>query len=714
MIDISENIKLLNPEQNQAVTTTQGALLVLSGAGTGKTRVLTTRLAYILDKELALPWQCLAVTFTNKAAKEMRCRLAEIIGEDKAAQVWLGTFHSLGAKILRRYSEVLGYNNNFTILSEDDCIRLIKQIMVDNAIDIKANPPSLIADIISKFKDKGLNPEEVSNSYTNENYILAKRVYITYQERLKVLNSMDFGDLLLQMLNLFIKHPEIGKKYQQQFKYILVDEYQDTNVIQYLWLKFLAKGYGNLCCVGDDDQSIYSWRGAEVANILRFGQDYADAQIVRLESNYRSTENILGAASAVIANNRDRLGKSLKVAPTRDGSGEKIQLKRVYSGRDEAIWCASEIESLITKGAKLENIAILVRSNAQTLEFEDEFIKSGIGYKILGGTKFYERAEIRDAIAYLRLIAQPLDDMALLRIINKPRRGMGDVAVAKLQTEARKNLTSIYSTIETWLAEGKFRNAQAKEMQAFVNNFNNWRSLDIPLDELLRQVLNDSGYMDMLLQDKAVEAKGRIDNLKELVSVLSESYSSLSEFLEHIALVMDSDDTTDSSYISILTMHASKGLEFDIVFLPSLEEGVFPSDRTLNEGGEKGLEEERRLAYVAMTRARKKLYISYAISRLLYGKWQNNPPSRFVREIPNNYINDLDVIEAFATDKFKAINSAIKSNNSNLVVKIIPGQEVFHKVYGSGTVLDVEGDRVDVRFDMHGFKKIKADFLEVL
>ncbi len=713
MTDFSRQLDFLNKEQYEAATTTEGSLLVLSGAGTGKTRVLTTRLGYILDKGLALPWQCLAVTFTNKAANEMRGRLGEIIGIENASNVWLGTFHSIGAKILRRYGENLGYASNFTILNEDDCVRLIKQIMLENDIDIKATPPSLISDIISRFKDKGLNPEEVSNNYSSENHILARRIYFTYQDRLKIINSMDFGDLLLQMLNLFVKFPEIGGKYQNQFKYILVDEYQDTNVIQYLWLRFLAKGHGNLCCVGDDDQSIYSWRGAEVANILRFSQDYSDANVIRLESNYRSTENILGAASELITNNKDRLGKGLRVAPNRDGSGEKLQLKRVYSGRDEAIWCANEIESLMLKGEKLENIAILVRSNAQTIEFEDEFIKSGIGYKILGGTKFYERSEIRDAIAYLRLVAGPRDDLALLRIINKPRRGMGKVAVDKLQAEALKEGSSIYHVIENWLANGKFKGSQAKAMGEFIENFNNWRSLDIGLDELLSQILNDSGYMQMLREDKSIEAKGRIDNLKELVSVIAGSYETLEEFLEHIALVMDSDDIAENNYVSIMTMHASKGLEFDIVFIPSLEEGIFPSERTVNEGGDKALEEERRLAYVAMTRAKKKLYLSYAISRLLYGKWQNNPPSRFIREIPRKYINDLDVSSDFSSN-FATKTEKFIYNKKKTILKIIPGQEVFHKTYGTGTVVDVEGDRVDVRFDMHGFKKIKSDFLEVL
>ncbi len=713
MIEANINLDLLNEQQHKAVITTDGPLLVLSGAGTGKTRVLTTRLAHILQQGKALPWQCLAVTFTNKAANEMRHRLGDVIGIENASQVWLGTFHSIGAKILRRHAEILGYNSNFTILSEDDCVRLIKQIMVDSDLDIKANPPSNISDIISRFKDKGLNPDEVSNNYANETYILAKRIYTIYQQRMHLLNAMDFGDLLLQMLNLFIKYPEIGEKYQQQFKYILVDEYQDTNVIQYLWLRFLAKGHNNLCCVGDDDQSIYSWRGAEVANILRFEQDYANANIVRLESNYRSTENILGAASEVISNNRDRLGKGLKVAPNRDGTGEMVQLKRVYSGRDEAIWCAEEIESLVSKGTRLENIAILVRSNAQTIEFEDEFIKSGIGYKILGGTKFYERAEIRDAIAYLRLIYQSSDELALLRIINKPKRGMGDVAVAKLRQDARANGTYIYKTIENWLEAGKFKPTQAKVMKEFIDNFNRWRTLDAPLNELVSQVLEESGYMEMLRQDKSIEAKGRIDNLKELVSVITGAYDSLGEFLEHIALVMDSDDKTENNYVSIMTMHASKGLEFDVVFLPSQEEGIFPSERTINEGGEKGLEEERRLAYVAMTRAKKKLYLSYAISRLLYGKWQNNPPSRFIREIPKKYINDLDAHQISNTN-FASIKRNISYNKNKTMVKIIPGQEVFHKTYGTGTVLDIEGDRVDVRFDMHGFKKIKADFLEVL
>ncbi len=713
MIDIDAQIQGLNPEQAQAVTTTEGPLLVLSGAGTGKTKVLTTRLAYILENGLAQPWQCLAVTFTNKAANEMRHRLGEIIGMEKSSQVWLGTFHSIGAKILRQNAEVLGYNSSFTILSDDDCVRLVKQIMVDNDIDIKENTPASISDIISRFKDKGLNPEEVSNNYTNDAQLLAKPIYSGYQQRLKGLNAMDFGALLLQMLNLFMKFPEIGEKYQQRFKYILVDEYQDTNVIQYLWLRFLAKGHGNLCCVGDDDQSIYSWRGAEVANILRFGQDYPNSQIVRLESNYRSTENILSAASAVIANNRDRLGKGLRVAPTRDGTGDKIQLKRVYSGRDEAIWCATEIESLMSKGIKPENIAILVRSNAQTIEFEDEFIKAGIGYKILGGTKFYERAEIRDAIAYLRLIAQPNDDLALMRIINKPKRGMGDVAVTKLRIDARDNNTSIYATIKNWLASDKFKASQSKVMEEFINNFETWRNMDVPLEDLLRQVLNESGYMTMLTQDKSVEAKGRIDNLKELVSVIAGAYNSLDEFLEHIALVMDSDDITDNNYVSIMTMHASKGLEFKIVFLPSLEEGIFPSDRTLNEGGEKGLEEERRLVYVAMTRAKEKLYLTYAISRLLYGKWQNNPPSRFIREIPLKFINDLDTVSDFVMARPRT-QSSYNPSPKKSIIKIIPGQEVFHSTYGTGTVLDIEGDRVDVRFDMHGFKKIKADFLEVL
>lgn len=602
----------LNPEQKQAVTTTEGPLLVLSGAGTGKTKVLTARLAYILANMKANPWNCLVVTFTNRAAREMQNRARNLIG-NIADSVWMGTFHGIAVKILRRHAELVGLKSNFTILGEDDQRRLIKQLLEADGIDDKKYPPQSILDKIQLWKDKGLTADKIDDSFRAN---VVTEVYKKYQARLLELNCVDFGDLLLYTLNILMSDAGVLDDYQTRFKYIMVDEYQDTNVTQYLFLRLICQKYRNLCCVGDDDQSIYSWRGAEIENILRFEKDFPDAKVIRLERNYRSTANILTAASALIRHNRDRLGKTLKVAensPAARGDNSKIKVVSTYSGSEEAAYVADEIENLHRNGTGYSQMAVLVRTAAQTREFEEKFIAEAIPYQVIGGPKFYERAEIRDALAYLRVILQPADDLALERIINKPARGIGAKTIEKFENEARVNHISMFMAIEKMLKEGALSGKVKTNVSELINNFYQWRQTmnAVSPDDLAAQVLEDSGYMEMLKMDKSAEAEGRIENLKELINVMSdtEQYPTLSDFMEHVSLVMDNDNNIDTDKVMLITLHSAKGLEFDAVFLPGWEEGLFPHQRALDEGGGSALEEERRLAYVAMTRAKQKLYI---------------------------------------------------------------------------------------------------------
>ncbi len=748
----------LNPEQKQAVTTTEGPLLVLSGAGTGKTKVLTARLAYILANMKANPWNCLVVTFTNRAAREMQNRARNLIG-NIADSVWMGTFHGIAVKILRRHAELVGLKSNFTILGEDDQRRLIKQLLEADGIDDKKYPPQSILDKIQLWKDKGLTADKIDDSFRAN---VVTEVYKKYQARLLELNCVDFGDLLLYTLNILMSDAGVLDDYQTRFKYIMVDEYQDTNVTQYLFLRLICQKYRNLCCVGDDDQSIYSWRGAEIENILRFEKDFPDAKVIRLERNYRSTANILTAASALIRHNRDRLGKTLKVAensPAARGDNSKIKVVSTYSGSEEAAYVADEIENLHRNGTGYSQMAVLVRTAAQTREFEEKFIAEAIPYQVIGGPKFYERAEIRDALAYLRVVLQPADDLALERIINKPARGIGAKTIEKFENEARVNHISMFMAIEKMLKEGALSGKVKTNVSELINNFYQWRQTmnAVSPDDLAAQVLEDSGYMEMLKMDKSAEAEGRIENLKELINVMSdtEQYPTLSDFMEHVSLVMDNDNNIDTDKVMLITLHSAKGLEFDAVFLPGWEEGLFPHQRALDEGGGSALEEERRLAYVAMTRAKQKLYILTALNRRIYGQWQNNLPSRFINELPpanieicnmaatyfgaagnyggswaeqhrsssnwynrsrqteENVIRDSDRF-SYVRDEDDGWSGSVwraKQKARNAASATPVGSRVFHETFGYGKVLKIEGNKLEIWFDQAGHKKLLKDYV---
>lgn len=736
----------LNPEQRQAVEATEGPLLVLSGAGTGKTKVLTTRLAYILASMKAQPWNCLVVTFTNRAAREMKTRVQELIGS-AADSVWLGTFHSICVKILRTHAEMVGLHSNFTILAEDDQKRLIKQIIEAEGIDDKKYPPQAFVDKIQRWKDKGITVDKIDEEYKPN---ITTMVYKKYQARLIELNCVDFGDILLYTLSILLSDNDILTKYQDKFRYIMVDEYQDTNVTQYLFLRLLSQKHRNLCCVGDDDQSIYSWRGAEIENILRFEKDFPDARVIRLERNYRSTSNILDAASNLISHNEGRLGKTLKVAdnsPALNCPNDRLKVISVYNGEEEARWITDEIENLKRNGFQYSDMAVLVRTAFQTREFEEKFIAEAIPYQVIGGPKFYERQEIRDLLAYFRVILQPADDLALERIINKPARGIGAKSLEKFQDFARENQISLYQAVgqmlDLNLISGKAKTALAELFQ----NFAEWRKAAqaISPDDLATQVLEDSGYFDMLKNDKSVEAPGRIENLKELVGVMGDqnNYPTLADFLEHVSLVMDNDNAVDSNKVMLITLHSAKGLEFNVVFLPGWEEGLFPHQRSLDEGGTNALEEERRLAYVALTRAKQKLYILTAFNRRIYGQWQNNIPSRFLNEIPSSCLELINNANRFYSGGYQNFSSyrqkpspafeqkhhqdsyhSVPSDTDggeheysyepvedNFSGRGLKGTRVHHDVFGYGTILNVEGEKCEVFFDKNGRKKIMGNFL---
>lgn len=747
-IDISW-LDVLNPEQRQAVELTQGPLLVLSGAGTGKTKVLTSRLAYILCKKLANPWNCLVVTFTNRAANEMRERVQNLIG-DMAVGTWLGTFHSVCVKILRRYAEIIGLHPNFTILGEDDQKRLIKQICESVGVDDKKYPPQSLVESISRLKDKGITVEKAQRDYKN-NVLL--NVYKKYQQRLLELNCVDFGDILLYTLNILLSDGDILQKYQEQFKYIMVDEYQDTNVTQYLFLRLLSQKHRNLCCVGDDDQSIYSWRGAEIENIMRFQKDFTDAAIIRLERNYRSTANILAAASSLIAHNSTRLGKTLRVAensPILQAQNDKIKMLKLYNGKEEAQWIAQEIERLHRTNTAYSNMAILVRTAFQTREFEEKFINEAIPYQVIGGPKFYERAEIRDALAYFRVVMQSDDDLAFERIINKPARGIGAKTVDKIADYARNKRISMFSATKEMLQEGIFSGKCKNNLDILLEKFENWRRNVNALtpNDLATEILEESGYWDMLKNDNSVEAPTRIENLKELISVMSDSttYPTLAEFLEHVSLVMDNDSSLDNNKVMLITLHSAKGLEFDVVFLPGWEEGLFPHQKSLDEGLGSALEEERRLAYVAITRAKRLLYITTTAQRLLYGHVQTNEPSRFLNEIPSSVVQIIspnnDGYSGFgrsynttsqSTSWHKNYNHRQNtrfstkpsyqvdyeygqeeyddSQNFDAQKSALVGVRIYHESFGYGRIIEVDGLVCKVAFDNHGIRKVMGTYL---
>ncbi len=697
----------LNDAQREAVETLDGPVLVLAGAGTGKTRVLTTRIAHLLASRRAFPGEILAVTFTNKAAREMQERVQALTGVSPQG-MWIGTFHATCAKMLRRHAALLGFTPSFTILGEDDQIRLVKTLLQEANIEEKSLPAKLVLSVLQQWKDQGLTPEQIT--HPKDRAQLAGQgptLYARYQQRLAALNAMDFGDLLLHCLTLLRRHEEVLQQYATRFKYILVDEYQDTNAAQYLWLRLLALAHKNLCCVGDDDQSIYSWRGAEVGNILRFEQDYPGAKIVRLECNYRSTRYILQAASAVIAHNAARLGKTLW---TPVEGGEKIRIKSVWDDAEEARFIGEEIEAQQRQGMRLSEMAILVRAGFQTRAFEERFLTMGIPYRVIGGLRFYERAEIRDAIAYLSVIASPAHDLAFERIINTPRRGVGQATLQQLHLLARTHGLSLTQATEQALARGELKGKLGSALGGLLARFTDWRVRreTLTLTALTEAVLEESGYRAMWRQDTSPEAPGRLENLNELLRALGD-FETLETFLEHVALVTDMHNEQQEDMASIMTLHAAKGLEFTCVFLPGWEEGLFPHQRALDEQGAKGLEEERRLAYVGITRARAHLVISHAANRRIYNQWQSSVPSRFLKEIPEECVDPIHTPPPRVNwkEEVAAVVGGVKSD-APLLAK---GTRVFHQKFGYGQIRSVVGDHLEIAFDKAGMKKVLADFV---
>jgi DNA helicase II / ATP-dependent DNA helicase PcrA len=811
----------LNAEQRLAVETLDGPVLVLAGAGTGKTRVLTVRIAHILSLGRARPGEILSVTFTNKAAREMKHRVGEIVGGVVEGMPWLGTFHSIGVKILRRHAEMVGLKSDFTILDVDDQVRLLKQLLQAENIDEKRWPARVLAMLIDGWKNRGLTPEQVP---PGEAAVFANgkglKLYKAFQERLKILNAADFGDLLLENIRLFREHPDVLRQYQGRFKFILVDEYQDTNVAQYLWLRLLGQStlrdaalraapqgeeleraslslphpeeprssvskdaaeapaprmLKNICCVGDDDQSIYGWRGAEVDNILRFEHDFPGATVIRLERNYRSTGHILGAASHIIAHNEGRLGKTLR---TDDELGEKVAVTGSWDSEEEARAIGEEIEQLQRQGHALNQIAILVRASFQMREFEDRFVTLGLSYRVIGGPRFYERAEIRDALAYLRVINSPADDLAFERIVNVPKRGLGDATVQLLHDHARKRRVPLTEAARAVIETDELKPKPRSALRGVLEAFDRWRGQrdSLPHTELAEIVLDESGYTEMWQKDRSADAAGRLENLKELIRSMGD-FENLQGFLEHISLVMDSEKNAEADAVNIMTLHAAKGLEFDTVFLPGWEEGVFPNQRALDDQGRAGLEEERRLAHVGLTRARKRAKIYFATNRRMHGLWQTNIPSRFLDELPEAHVEVTEAQTGFGgyggygASRFDATTSfgsnystpgwqraqAKKSDDSGfdesttryeadtdedafaprfrntgpqkkrlpltiegeLIAKstgttsaFTPGDRVFHQKFGNGNITAIDGNKLTILFDRAGEKRVVDSFVE--
>jgi DNA helicase-2/ATP-dependent DNA helicase PcrA len=797
----------LNPPQREAVLTTEGPVLVLAGAGTGKTAALTARLAHLIATRLAWPSQILSVTFTNKAAREMKERVAAVSGGAIEGMPWLGTFHSVAARMLRSHAELVGLQANFTILDSDDQLRVMKQLIQAANLDEKRWPARQLAGLIDRWKNRGWTPDQV-DAGESEGFAGGRgaELYAAYQQRLKTLNACDFGDLLLHMLVIFRGHPDVLDSYRERFRYLLVDEYQDTNSGQYEWLRLLAEPRRNLCCVGDDDQSIYSWRGAEVANILRFEQDFPGARIIRLEQNYRSTSHILAAADGLIAHNAGRLGKSLW---TDAGEGEKVRVIGIWDGPEEARRIGEEAEARMRAGGSLDDVAILVRAQFQTREFEERFIAIGLPYQIIGGFRFYERAEIRDAIAYLRLIVQPADDLAFERIVNTPKRGLGDKALATVHRHARATQQPLLLAAATLLDSDELTPQARRSLGRFIADVARWRgmfnssspafagegnhpqdgggvlplgqkgpstasggppphenvgrmsSATLPHPELARIILEESGYTAMLQADRSAESAGRLENLAELTRAMEE-YETLGAFLEHVSLVMDNDEARQGERVTIMTIHAAKGLEFDTVYLPGWEEGVFPSQRSMDEGGLASLEEERRLAYVAITRARRRCTILHAANRRIYGQWTSSIPSRFLAELPKAHIEEETTMTggeslwraqwSERSDPFAHVArpsrgpgwqrasrqspsppsggeglgrggrswtsqpplevraSAVSLGNAGRT-DLALGQRVFHGKFGYGTIAAIEGNKLEIDFEHAGRKKVLDSFV---
>lgn len=742
----------LNPAQREAVEALEGPVLMLAGAGTGKTKALTARLVHLLNTGRARPNEILAVTFTNKAAREMKARVASMLGETVEGMPWLGTFHAICVKLLRRHAELAGLKSSFTILDTDDQLRLLKQLIQAANIDDKRWPARHLAGVIDRWKNRAWTPETVPASEASAYDGKGVALYRQYQLRLRELNAVDFGDLLLHMVTIFQTHEDVLAQYQRWFRYILVDEYQDTNVAQYLWLRLLAGGHKNICCVGDDDQSIYGWRGAEVGNILRFETDFPGARVVRLEQNYRSTPHILGAAGGVISANKGRLGKELW---TDASEGEKLRLIGHWDGEEEARWIGEEIEAMQagTRGMRafsLDEMAILVRASHQMRAFEDRFLTIGLPYRVIGGPRFYERREIRDAMAYFRLVVSPADDLAFERIVNTPKRGLGDKAQQKIQRAARQAGVSLMEGARRLLDDKGLAGKGAAELATLLDGLKRWGRMagaaEIGHVELAGMILDESGYTGMWQNDKSPEAPGRLENLKELVKALEE-FDNLSGFLEHVALIMDNDSGEAGAKASIMTLHAAKGLEYPAVFLPGWEDGLFPSQRSMDETGLKGLEEERRLAYVGITRARELCTISFAGNRRVYGQWQSQMPSRFIDELPERHVEVLTPpglygggygaagagggIEARAAQAdgydspgWRRLQARTAGRppgqqrgsrtgviDARAVSSHTVGERVFHQKFGYGAIRGIEGDKLEIEFEKAGVKKVVARFV---
>ena len=754
----------LNPAQRAAVEQLEGPVLMLAGAGTGKTKALTTRIAHLLNTGAARPNEILSVTFTNKAAREMKNRVSNLVGQIEGMP-WMGTFHSICVKILRRHAELVGLKSNFTILDTDDQLRLFKQLISATQIDDKRWPARQLAGVIDGWKNRAWTPEQVPASEAGAYDHMGIELYRQYQHRLRELNAADFGDLLLHVVVTFQTNSEVLAQYQRFFRYILVDEYQDTNVAQYLWLRLLAQGHQNICCVGDDDQSIYGWRGAEVGNILRFEKDFPGAHVVRLEQNYRSTPHILGAASGIINGNKGRLGKTLW---TEKPEGEKVRLIGHWDGEEEARWVGEEVEASQrgTRGQNpydLESMAILVRASHQMRAFEDRFLTIGLPYRVIGGPRFYERMEIRDAMAYFRLAISTDDDLAFERIVNTPKRGLGDKAQQKIQIAARENGVSLVEGAKILLATKGLSGKGATELGRLIDGISRWNAqVRIEAEThfaLAEIILDESGYTTSWQNDKTPEAPGRLENLKELVKAL-EGFENLQGFLEHVSLIMDNEKQSDGAKISIMTLHAAKGLEFPMVFLPGWEDGLFPSQRSMDESGLKGLEEERRLAYVGITRAEQVCTISFAANRRVYGQWQSALPSRFIDELPPEHVDVLTPPGLYGggygavgmsanaspatqsmvgSDIFERVRNAdvynspgwkrlqdrsvkrglgqpVQSKSATIDLTAVSafslGDRVFHQKFGYGEVCNIEGDKLDIEFDKAGSKKVVAQYIE--
>ena len=737
---MSSYLNSLNNQQKLAVSNTEGPLQVLAGAGSGKTKVLTSRIAYLIQQKKCFGQQILCVTFTNKAASEMRERVLKLVNSKSVAFPWLGTFHSICNKMLRKNAEAVGLKPNFTIIDTLDQIKLIKNILSAENIDIKKNPPKQIAFHIDQWKNKALLPDQVKLKNQEFNLVNALKVYKIYQKRLLVMNCVDFGDLILHVVTILKKFEDIKKIYQRNFKYILVDEFQDTNYVQNLWLQLLTSEKKNICVVGDDDQSIYSWRGAEVKNILEFKNNYQNTQTIKLEQNYRSTENILNSATSLISNNEDRLEKNIW---SELGDGEKVKIKSYFDGISEATGISDIIEQNLSKKFKLNEISILVRAAFQTREFEERFIKIGLPYRIIGGLKFYERSEIKDALGYLRLINQSSDDISFERIINNPKRSIGDSSIKKIHDFAREKDLSLFDASQEILKENILKPKTIQNLKSFLVNMISWKqkSKDIDHISLLEIVLDESGYSSMLKNERTPEADARLENLKELKSSMK-NYSSLNEFLENISLQTAIDEEWDGEKINIMTIHSAKGLEFDAVFLPGWEEGLFPHQKSIDEKGADGIEEERRLAYVAITRAKKELFISFANQRKFYGRQNDNYDfysslqSRFIDEIDDKYTEisiDDSAEDEFIFDQDFNIEgkknspgwNRLKSNFANKNeenIKTISytenftdftvGETVKHEGFGLGKIIHIDGNKLLINFKEQGEKKVIDKFIQ--